>query len=153
MTNYPPGPKLTVDAFWSSGGRVLLVRRGRAPFRGWWALPGGFVEATESVERAVARELREETGLTARPTGIVGVYSAPGRDPRGPTVSVVFRMRGRVGDPTGGDDAAEAKWWSLAGLPRLAFDHAEIVRDGAARLKSKRSPGRRRATARGGPRR
>ncbi|MCI4370683.1 MAG: NUDIX hydrolase, partial [Thermoplasmata archaeon] len=85
MARYPPGPKLTVDAFWVSRGRLLLVLRAREPFRGTWALPGGFVEAAESVEDAVVRELREETGLRARTVGLVGVYSQPGRDPRGPT--------------------------------------------------------------------
>jgi len=151
MPRYPPGPKLTVDALWVSSGELLLVRRGREPFRGAWALPGGFVEPTESVEMAVARELEEETGLRARPVGLLGVYSRPGRDPRGPTVSVVFRMVGRKQVPHGGDDAAEARWWSVRALPPLAFDHAEIVRDGLAGFRRRRWPGRRRAGARGAP--
>ena len=85
-------PALAVDAVWILTGRVLLVRRGRPPFRGKWALPGGFVEQRETVEEAVVRELREETGLTARPGKLVGVYSGPDRDPRKPTTSVVFHM-------------------------------------------------------------
>lgn len=123
------GPVLTVDAVWVAGSRILLVRRGRPPFRGRWALPGGFVEVGETVEQAVVRELREETGL--RPAGLrlLGVYSRPGRDPRGPTVTVAFRMRGKALPPTGGSDAREARWLPLAQARSLAFDHDEIVSD------------------------
>ncbi len=124
---HAPGPRLTVDAVWIALGRVLLVRRGRPPFEGSWAFPGGFVEAGESVEAAVSRELHEETGLTAQPAGIVGVFSRPGRDPRGPTVTIAYRMLGTVGPPRGGDDAREARWFDLADVPPLAFDHAEIL--------------------------
>jgi 8-oxo-dGTP diphosphatase len=122
-------PALTVDAVWVAGGGILLVRRGRPPFRGRWALPGGFVEVGETVEQAVVRELWEETGL--RPTGLqlLGVYSRPGRDPRGPTVSVAFRMRGKPRRPTGGSDAREARWIPLPQARSLAFDHDEIVAD------------------------
>lgn len=129
----PRGPALTVDAVWIDRGRVLLVRRGRPPFAGRWALPGGFVEPGESVESAVVRELKEETGLTARIRGLVGVYSAPGRDPRGPTASVVFRVGGRATEPRGGDDAREARWVPLDGAVRLAFDHDQVLRDARRR--------------------
>jgi 8-oxo-dGTP diphosphatase len=122
-------PKLTVDAVWLLRGRILLVRRGRPPFRGLWALPGGFVEGDETVEAAVVRELREETGLSARPVAIVGVYSGPDRDPRGPTATVAFRMRGRGGPPAGGDDASAAQWVPVSEAVGLAFDHDRIVRD------------------------
>jgi 8-oxo-dGTP diphosphatase len=132
-----PGPALAVDAVWVAEGRILLVRRGRPPFRGRWALPGGFVELGETVEQAALRELEEETGL--RPVGLrlLGVYSRPDRDPRGPTVSVAFRMRGKPRTPTGGSDAREARWIPIARARGLAFDHDEIVADavGAARRK------------------
>ncbi len=123
------GPALTVDAVWIDQGEVLLVRRGHAPFRGRWALPGGFVERDEAVEAAVCRELKEETGLTARADGIVGVYSDPARDPRRHTVSVAFRMRGVRRPPRGGDDAAEAAWRPLRAAQGLAFDHDRILSD------------------------
>jgi 8-oxo-dGTP diphosphatase len=132
----PNSPGLTVDAVWVVHDRVLLVRRGRPPFRGRWALPGGFVEGFETVEAAVSRELLEETGLSAAPVRLVGVYSGPGRDPRGPTVSLAYWMRGRPGAPTGGDDAAEARWVPLTPKPRLAFDHDRIL---AEALRGRRS--------------
>jgi 8-oxo-dGTP diphosphatase len=94
----------------------------------------------ETVEHAVVRELWEETGL--RPTALVllGVYSRPGRDPRGPTVTVAFRMRGKPQRPTGGSDAREAQWIPLAEARSLAFDHDEIVADA---LRSRPGKGRR----------
>jgi 8-oxo-dGTP diphosphatase len=136
----PNSPGLTVDAVWIDRGRILLVRRGRPPFKGRWALPGGFVEGYETVEAAVVRELLEETGLRARPTDLIGVYSGPGRDPRGPTVSLVYRMHGRVAPPVGGDDAAEARWVPLRSPPRLAFDHDQILRDAQRRRRGRTVP-------------
>jgi 8-oxo-dGTP diphosphatase len=138
MTRRYPGPSLAVDALWLRRGRVLLVRRGRPPFRGSWALPGGFVEIGETVERAVLRELREETGLTGRVGSLVGVYSDPDRDPRKHTVSVVFRIHGPGGVPRGGDDAASAEWVPLHPFPTLAFDHARILRDALRSTGSRR---------------
>jgi 8-oxo-dGTP diphosphatase len=122
-------PALATDAVWIHRGRVLLVRRRRPPFRGMWALPGGFVEQRETVEAACVRELKEETGLVARPWKLVGVYSGPERDPRKPSTSVAFLMRGRARKPRGGDDAALAEWVSLSEARPLAFDHERIVRD------------------------
>lgn len=132
-----PGPALSVDAVWLRRGRVLLVRRGRSPFRGAWALPGGFVEPNETVEEAMGRELLEETGLCGRPARIVGVYSGPDRDPRHPTTTVAFLIRGRGGTPRGGDDAAEAAWVPLRDARRLAFDHDRILRDARRMARSR----------------
>jgi 8-oxo-dGTP diphosphatase len=123
------GPALTVDAVWVARGKVLLVRRGRPPFQGRWAFPGGFVETNETVEEAVVRELKEETGLRPAAIQLLGVYSRVGRDPRGPTASVAFRMRGRPSSPTGGSDAQEAQWIPLTEARGLAFDHNEILSD------------------------
>jgi 8-oxo-dGTP diphosphatase len=135
MRRYPPGPALTVDAVWIRRGAVLLVQRRRPPFAGAWALPGGFVEATETVEEAVSRELREETGLRGRIVGLVGVYSGPDRDPRQPTATVAFLFRGRGGIPRAADDAAEARWIRLDRATGLAFDHDRILRDAVRRLR------------------
>jgi 8-oxo-dGTP diphosphatase len=141
MTRRYPGPSLAVDALWLRRGRILLVRRGRPPFRGSWALPGGFVEIGETVETAVLRELREETGLVGRLGALVGVYSDPHRDPRKHTVSVVFRIHGAGGHPRGGDDAAAAEWVPTDPFPSLAFDHGRILRDAmrATSAKSRRA--------------
>lgn len=109
---------------------VLLVRRGNEPYKGCWALPGGFMEMDENIERCAVRELMEETGLAAdeKRLRLIGVYSAPGRDPRGRTVTAAYRID-VVDDPqaTAGDDAAEVRWWPVSALPPLAFDHAEII--------------------------
>jgi 8-oxo-dGTP diphosphatase len=144
------GPALTADAVWIVRGRVLLVRRGRPPFRGAWALPGGFVELEETVEAAVARELLEETGLRGRAARLVGVYSGPDRDPRKPTTTVAYLIRGRAGRPRAGDDAAAACWVPVGSARPLAFDHARILRD-AVRLLRVRRPSGRRFGRRGAP--
>lgn len=129
-------PRLTVDAFVRDGrGRLLLVRRGRPPFRGRWALPGGFCEYGETTEACCARETREETGVTVRVGDLLGVYSDPKRDPRGHTVTVLYAARPVRGEARGSDDAAEARWFAkgeLRGL-RFAFDHGTIIRQQLAR--------------------
>ncbi len=131
-------PALSVDGVWLRDGSVLLVRRRRPPFRGRLALPGGFVEYEETVETAVSREILEETGLHARPWAILGVYSGPDRDPRHPTTTVVFALRGRAGPPRAGDDAAEARWVPLREARSLAFDHDRILGESLRRLRSGR---------------
>ena len=117
-------------------GRLLLVRRGRPPFKGKYALPGGFAEIGETIEDACRRELMEETGIKAGKLELLGVYSDPSRDPRGHTCSVVYLTRVARATPKAGDDAAAAEWvedwWKL----ELAFDHARIVSDARRRLRA-----------------
>jgi 8-oxo-dGTP diphosphatase len=109
---------------------VLLVQRRFPPFQGSWALPGGFVETGERMAEAAARELAEETGVEAGELTMLGVYDDPGRDPRGPTVSVVQLMRtDRELEASGSDDAADARWFGLDQLPELAFDHDRVIAD------------------------
>ncbi|HKZ59740.1 MAG TPA: NUDIX hydrolase [Candidatus Thermoplasmatota archaeon] len=122
---------LTADAVLVERGRVLLVRRGNPPFRGRLALPGGFVAGDESAEDAVLRELAEETGLEGRVLGLVGLYSAPGRDPRGPTATAVYLVERAGGRLQAGDDAASATFVPvpLARRTALAFDHSAVLRD------------------------
>ncbi len=124
-----PHPRLTVDAVAIRGDRLLLVKRGKEPYEGRWALPGGFVDRGERLEEAVMRELEEETGAKGRLLGLVGAYSRPDRDPRGHTISVVYAISVDDGDVIGNDDAAEAAWHDLASHPPLAFDHDEILSD------------------------
>lgn len=128
-------PALTVDAALLKGREILLIRRGREPYKGSWALPGGFVDVGERVEDAVRRELVEETGLKGDVVDLLGVYSDPARDPRGHTVSVVFVLKVAGIVPVDDlDDADEARWFGLDALPELAFDHARIVADAKAWL-------------------
>jgi 8-oxo-dGTP diphosphatase len=109
------------------GSRVVLIERKNPP--PGWALPGGFVDAGETVEDAAVREAAEETGLEVELVRQFHVYSDPSRDPRGHTVSVVFVGRAR-GSPEAASDAAEAGVFTAASLPeRIAFDHAEILAD------------------------
>ena len=122
-------PALTVDGIVPLDGKIVLIRRGKPPFEGSHALPGGFVEYGETVEDAVVREILEETGLRTRVRRLIGVYSDPQRDPRGHTISVVFELEVVGGEMKGGDDALEAKAFKTDDLPTLAFDHEKILKD------------------------
>lgn len=110
---------------------VLLVKRGKPPFKGKLALPGGFMEWNESCEEAARRELEEETGLKNIKFKPVGVFSKPGRDPRGTIISVAFwgTAGKNAAKVKGGDDAAEACWVEVNSCPGLAFDHDLILKE------------------------
>jgi 8-oxo-dGTP diphosphatase len=130
-------PALAVDAVtFDRSGKLLLIRRKNPPFKGRYALPGGFVDVGETVEQAAARELREEAGLKTKSQRLIGVYSDPKRDPRGHTVSVAFLIQVEPGDPKGGDDAASAEFVADWQTKKLAFDHNKIVAD-ALRLRER----------------
>jgi 8-oxo-dGTP diphosphatase len=136
-----PRPALTADMLVVAGDpggerSVLMIRRGGDPFKGMLALPGGFVDVGETVEQAALRELEEETGVTLEPADLrlAGVYSQPGRDPRGWTVSVLFRVDvGARPDAQHGDDASAVEWVpvgdALARPTWFAFDHDRMLRD------------------------
>ena len=128
MTWSPPKtPYLTVDCIIRYKGGIVLVER-RYPPQGW-ALPGGFVGIGETVEHAVQREVREETGLELENLKQFRVYSDPARDPRYHTVSVVFTADGK-GVLRGSSDAKVAKVFQLDALPKeIPFDHRTIIED------------------------
>jgi 8-oxo-dGTP diphosphatase len=127
-------PAVTVDIalFYSAtkdNKEVLLIKRAKEPFKGQWALPGGFVDQDESLERAAVRELEEETGLRRIRLEQFGAFGDPGRDPRGHTVSIGFTAcLKKYGEVKAADDAEDARWYSVKRLPRLAFDHKKIIR-------------------------
>ena len=127
---FPKTPPLASDCVVvDARGRVLLIRRGFPPFKGKHALPGGFVEIGETVQEACRRELMEETGVKAGRLELVGVYSKPGRDPRGHTCSVVFLTRVKSAVAKAGDDAKEVEWVTPGPGLELAFDHAKVLND------------------------
>lgn len=127
-------PSIAVDGILIKNNKILLIKRKNEPFKGKWALPGGFVEYGERVEEAVLREFEEEVGIKAKIKRLLGVYSDPNRDPRGHVISVVFLLEGE-GIPKAGDDAKDAKFFDLDDLPPLAFDHDKIIRDAIKLLK------------------
>ncbi len=106
--------------------KLVLVRRRNPPFEWQFALPGGFVEIGETVEEAVAREAREETGLDIELIKLLGVYSDPSRDPRGHTVTVCYLARG-FGKLKAGSDAKEVGLFGVNEIPKMAFDHNKII--------------------------
>lgn len=128
-----PRPAVTVDAAvfrqMENTFEVLLIRRGNEPFKGMWALPGGFVNMDETLEEAVARELEEETGLKGVELEQLHTFSAVNRDPRHRTISTVFYgVINREGITTrAGDDASETGWFGIHSLPPMAFDHMMVV--------------------------
>lgn len=127
-----PRPSVTVDAvvFRELKGQteILLIQRKHTPFKHGWALPGGFMDMDETVEEAVARELLEETNLTGLELKQLFTFSALDRDPRGRTLSVVFwGIMKNNQQANAGDDAQNAKWFSITKLPELAFDHREVI--------------------------
>lgn len=140
-----PRPIVTVDAlvftFSKGKAKVLLIKRANEPFKGKWAVPGGFIEIDEELEDAVVRELAEETGLTSVRLEQMHTFGKCGRDPRGRQITIVFMGIVTEGHNKikAGDDAARARWFDIDKLPKdLAFDHNEVVAFGIQKLKRKK---------------
>ncbi len=140
-----PRPMVTVDAvvfgFFGNSAKLLLIQRGREPFKGKWALPGGFVGIDEELEDAAVRELAEETGLGNVALEQIHTFGNVGRDPRGRQITIVFMGIAAEGRTRikAGDDAAKAQWFDIEKLPSdTAFDHKEIAEFAIRKLKKKR---------------
>lgn len=139
-----PRPMVTVDtvvfALDRGTAKVLLIKRGKEPFKGCWSLPGGFVAMDEELEAAAARELAEETSLAGIKLRQLRVFGKCGRDPRGRNISVVFTgIAEETARVKAGDDAAKAKWFDVSKLPsNMGFDHKDVVAAAMGRLKRTR---------------
>jgi 8-oxo-dGTP diphosphatase len=128
--SFPKTPLLAADCVVVDRDRgVLMVQRKNPPYKGCLALPGGFVEMGETVEQAARRELAEETGLEATKLALVGVYSKPGRDPRGHVCSVAFLADVERAEAKAGDDAEAVAWIKNIDDIEGACDHREIITD------------------------
>jgi 8-oxo-dGTP diphosphatase len=138
-----PRAALTVDCvvfgFDEGDLKLLLIQRGLEPFAGKWALPGGFVRLEESLEEAALRELQEEAGVGRVYLEQLFTFGDLKRDPRERVVTVAYYALVKLGDHRvkGATDARNAAWFSVSDLPRVAFDHAEIIETALGRLKAK----------------
>ena len=136
-----PHPSVTADCviFGFDGVeiKVLLIQRGIEPFKGKWALPGGFMEMDETAEECAKRELEEETGLKNASVEQFYTFSDVNRDPRERVITVAHYALVKLSEVKGGDDAVSAKWFDLETIPCLAFDHDRILRMAVNRLKER----------------
>lgn len=127
-----PHPAVTTDCvifgFDGTKLKVLLIERGIDPYKGKWALPGGFLRMDESAEDGALRELKEETGLETAYIKQFHTFTEPNRDPRERVLTIAYYALVRLQEVTGGDDAARAEWFALDEVPALAFDHDQILR-------------------------
>ena len=125
-------PPLTPDIFiFDEDFNFILIKRLNDPYKDCWALPGGFVEYGESVETAAIREAKEETSIDVELMDLVNVYSEPGRDPRGHTITIAYTAKGNMDNRKADDDACDIGIFSAEKLDeiKLAFDHDKIIKD------------------------
>jgi ADP-ribose pyrophosphatase len=135
-----PRPALTVDnvilAKENGEWYVLLIQRKNEPFKNSWALPGGFVDDNELIEKAALRELKEETGITGIILEFLNYFDEPMRDPRERTISMAFAGIAKKNIKiAAASDAKKAEWFKIDKLPELAFDHSKIIKEAKLKLK------------------
>lgn len=118
---------------------ILLIKRDIEPFKNTWALPGGLIKDDESIEEAVERELKEETGVSINYLEQLYSFGKPGRDPRNRVISVTYYglVKPKEFELKASTDANDAKWFLINELPQLAFDHQMIIDKAMERLKGK----------------
>ncbi len=140
-----PRPMVSVDAivfgFFKNKAKLLLIKRRNEPFKGKWAIPGGYIEIDEELEKAVARELAEETGLVNVPLEQMHTFGKCGRDPRGRQITIAFMGVATKGLTRikAGDDAAAVRWFDIEKLPKdMAFDHNEAAKFAISKLRRKK---------------
>jgi 8-oxo-dGTP diphosphatase len=138
-----PHPAVTVDCvvfgYDTTELKVLLIRRKLDPFRGRWALPGGFVQEDETLEDAARRELSDETGMSKLFLEQLYSFGDPDRDPRERVISIAYYALTKLADHAlkAASDADDAAWFAIADLPKLGFDHEKIIDTALRRLKAK----------------
>ncbi len=136
-----PRPSVTVDIVLLMDvlphPQVLLIRRKNQPFKNLWALPGGFLEMDESLQESACRELYEETAISNVYLTQIGAYGDPDRDPRGRVITIAYLgiVKSEQLEAVAGSDAAEVSWFSTEDLPKLAFDHKDIIKKAIEELK------------------
>ena len=132
-----PRPAYTVDAAIIYNSKILLIERGKYPYIGKWALPGGFMDMGETPEQAAIRELKEETGIIIKSIQQFKTYGTIDRDPRHRTISTVFYhiLEDEIQGVEAGDDASDAQWFLINNLPEMAFDHKLIIEELISKLK------------------
>jgi len=118
------------DGVW----KTLLIERGNEPYKGCWAIPGGFLNMDENAEQGALRELEEETGLRLPHAIQFGAFSEVGRDPRERTISIAYYTVTEEKEVRGCDDAAKAQWFPIDQMPPLAFDHDEMFKKALERF-------------------
>jgi len=124
----------SIDAVIVRDGKILLVKRGREPYKGFWATPGGYIDWDESAEETVKREVKEETDLDVTSVKLFNAYTDPARHPK-QTMALAYIVQVKDDEPKAGDDADAVEWFDLDKLPEsMAFDHRKLIADAKKHL-------------------
>jgi len=127
-------PLIAVDGVLFKDGSVLMVKRVQEPYKGYWAVPGGFVEYKEKLEHAIVREVKEESGLNVKTKGIVGIYADPNRDPRGHVISICFLLKLAGGKIKTSDETSDVKFFKK--LPgKISLDYRKMIKNAKKMVK------------------